>query len=445
MNYPHNRWTRALFVLVFLMGGIFSVVSPANAQGISINFDDSVASGEVIENDVVLAGTTVKVDGDVNGDVFAGGAIIEVNGDISGSLFAVGQNVVINGSVGGTSYVAGVTLDLGSEAELANNVYFIGASLTTEEGALINRDLVLASMGANLSGEIGRDTVGMIGPWELFKWFMDLIGRPVFEPQAAIGGSQRVESQSPLLSGFIPSLKSLQTETLMKPDSSEPGKFITAGQPAQTSSGVDTEQVTEWLRGVVEEFITLLIFGLLGIWLFSSFLTRSGEKLEAKPLQSTGIGLLGLVISVALIGVVILVAVLILMLGIGLGALGLWDLAWAVWGIGFYSLGLAFWLSLLFVSYGTKVIVTFAVGTLILRRLAPDSLKYKILPLLLGLVIYVLLAWLPYFGWVVAVLVNAVGLGAAWFAYREISTDKSEISVTETTGEVSMEEAAESE
>lgn len=165
---------------------------------------------------------------------------------------------------------------------------------------------------------------------------------------------------------------------------------------------------------------------MIAIWLFASFLKRSGEKLEEKPLKSTGIGLLGLVISVAMIGVVILVALLILMLGVGLGALGLWDLAWAVWGVGFSGLGLTFWLSLLFVSYGTKVIVTFLVGTLILRRLAPNSLKYKILPLLLGLLIYVLLAWLPYFGWVVAVLVNAVGLGAAWLAYRDMGSDNSE-------------------
>jgi hypothetical protein len=125
------------------------------------------------------------------------------------------------------------------------------------------------------------------------------------------------------------------------------------------------------------------------------------------------------VISFALIGVVILVFLLILMLGIGLGALSLWDLAWAVWGVGFTSLGLAFWFSLLFVSYGTKVIVAFLVGTFILERIAPKSVNYKILPLLLGLLIYVLLAWVPYFGWVIAVLVNAAGIGAAWFAFKD--------------------------
>ena len=177
MNYPQNRLTRAFIVLVILMGGIFSLVSPARAQGININLDDTIASGEVVENDAFLAGTTVRVDGDVVGDLFAGGAVVEVNGNVDGSLFAVGQNVVINGSIGGTVYVTAVTLDLGPEAETGKNVYFIGASVATAEGAEVGRDLVVASMGANLSGEIGRNTVGMIGPWELFKWFMDLIAK----------------------------------------------------------------------------------------------------------------------------------------------------------------------------------------------------------------------------------------------------------------------------
>ena len=433
MNYPQNRWTRTLFVIVVLMGGVFSLVSPARAQGIEVTFEDSVAAGEVVDNDAILAGTTVNIDGTVNGDALAVGSVVEVNGDVAGSLVAIGQNVVINGTVEGTVYVAAVTLDLGEEAALSRNIYFLGASLATAEGSTIDRDLALVSMGAQLSGDIGRNTVGIIGPWELFKLFMDMIGRPVFEPQTGLetsGTAYRVQNQPVILSGFLPSVSSIALTRSEETSSAEayltPASITQPDLAAQSDSSVDSEKVMGWLLWIVEEFITLLVFGLLGIWLFSSFLKRSAERIEAKPLQSTGIGLLGLVISIALIGVVILVALLILMLGIGLGALNFWDLAWAVWGVGFTSLGLAFWLSLLFVSYGTKVIVAFLVGSLILKRLAPNSLQYKILPLLLGLLIYVLLAWLPYFGWVIAVLVNAIGLGAAWLAYRDRSPEASE-------------------
>jgi uncharacterized membrane protein len=79
--------------------------------------------------------------------------------------------------------------------------------------------------------------------------------------------------------------------------------------------------------------------------------------------------------------------------------------------------------------------VAFLVGSLILKRLAPNSLQYKILPLLLGLLIYVLLAWLPYFGWVIAVLVNAIGLGAAWFAFRDRGLEGSEEEAQEEKGD----------
>ncbi|GAG58022.1 unnamed protein product, partial [marine sediment metagenome] len=174
MKYPQNRWTRMLFVIVILMGGIFSLVSPARAQGIQITFDDSIPAGETVNNDAMLAGTNVNMDGDVVGDLMAVGAVVEVNGDVDGSLVAVGQNVVINGAVGGTTYVAAVTLELGPDAELGRNLYFIGLSLNTEEGSLIGRDLVIVSTGAQLNGEIDRNTVGTIGLFELFKVFMDM-------------------------------------------------------------------------------------------------------------------------------------------------------------------------------------------------------------------------------------------------------------------------------
>lgn len=433
MNYSSNRWTRGALVIVLLLGGIFSLVSPARAQGIQVTFEDSVPAGTVVENDAVLAGTTVKLDGDVDGDALAVGSTVEVNGDVEGSLVAVGQNVVINGTVGGTTYVVALTLELGPEAELNRNLYNISGSTNLAEGSMIGRDLVLVSLGAQLSGEIGRNTEGIIGPFEIFRLFMDMIGRPVLEPQSGLesSGLSDTAQVAPIqYSGILPSISSIAltgpAEKVLSQNQASPPTKIEPRQSTQTGSTIDSERVADWAQRVVLEFITLLVFGLLGIWLFSSFLNRSAQKVESKPLQATGYGLLGLILSIALIGVLILVALLILMLGIGLGYLNLWDLAWAVWGVGFASLGLAFWVSLLFVSFGTKVIVAYLIGLLILRRLAPKANQYLILPLLLGLFLYVLLASIPYFGWVIAVLVNSIGLGAAWLAYREKGQNSTE-------------------
>lgn len=262
---------------------------------------------------------------------------------------------------------------------------------------------------------------------------MDMIGRPVLEPQSGLesSGLSDTAQVAPIqYSGILPSVSSIAltgpAEKVLSQNQASPPTKIEPRQSTQTGSTIDSERVADWVQRVVLEFITLLVFGLLGIWLFSSFLNRSAQKVESKPLQATGYGLLGLILSIALIGVLILVALLILMLGIGLGYLNLWDLAWAVWGVGFASLGLAFWVSLLFVSFGTKVIVAYLIGLLILRRLAPKANQYLILPLLLGLFLYVLLASIPYFGWVIAVLVNSIGLGAAWLAYREKGQNSTE-------------------
>lgn len=446
MNYPQNRWTRRLFIVVILLGGIFSLVSPARAQGIQLTFDDSVSAGETVENDIVLAGTSVNLDGTVDGDAVAVGASVEINGEVNGSLIAIGQNVVINGVVGGTTYIAAVTLELGPDADLGSNIYYIGASLNSEEGSSIARDLVLLSMGVQLSGEIGRNTVGIIGPWEMFKLVMETLGRPVFEPQSGLGSSgtsSRSQSEAIKFAGFLPQVGLINVSS---PGGTRlEGVHQLAGEADlqnQTDTSAQSEQVLAWLSWIGEEFVTLLVFGLLGIWLFSAFIKRSAQKIEAKPLKSLGFGLLGLVLSVALVGVAILVGALILVLGIGLGVLSLWDLAWAVWGVGFTGLGLVFWLGLIFVSYGTKVIAAFMVGALIFERLAPKANRYKILPLLLGLVLYVLLVSIPYIGWVIAVLVNAFGLGAAWLVLRDKSSGETN-EIEEATQEEAENEASE--
>jgi len=53
-----------------------------------------------------------------------------------------------------------------------------------------------------------------------------------------------------------------------------------------------------------------------------------------------------------------------------------------------------------------------------LKRLAPGVMKYRILPLLLGLVLYVVLRSIPVLGWAIEGIVTILGLGAIWLAVR---------------------------
>jgi hypothetical protein len=409
MNPINKLWVRILIVLVTMVGGLFSLVSPARAQGIQVKVPDSVPTGTVVTNDTLLVGQTVTLNGTVQGDAAAFGNLVEINGEVQGSLIAGGQTVKINGKVGGTTYVAALFLELGPEAELSSNVYFVGLDLVTEPTSKIGRDLASLTMGGKLTGEIGRNTMGLFGPFAWFRAIMNLIGRPVSlgasleQPQLP---AQVALPLSTLQSGLFPSLSGLSHMLNALP-----------GAPAQAA--ITGQDVLNWFLWVVRKFVTLMVFGLIALWLLFPQLGMSAKKVHTKPLQSTGYGFLGLVLAFFALIAYLLVVVLVIVLGVGLAYLKLWELAAAVWVFGLLVLKLVLALSVLFVSIGTKVIVSFMLGYVILNWLAPKGNEKKIYPLLLGTAIYVLLASIPILGWVVAVLATAIGLGGAWLALRE--------------------------
>jgi hypothetical protein len=82
--------------------------------------------------------------------------------------------------------------------------------------------------------------------------------------------------------------------------------------------------------------------------------------------------------------------------------------------LGLTGLGLGvsvFWFSIAYVS---KLIIAILVGRLLLQRLAPRYAQSNLWPTLLGIVLYALVASIPYLGWVVATIVTFFGLGALW-------------------------------
>ena len=402
----HNRWVRLLLVTGMLLGGFLSIVPPAKAQ--AIVFEDTIPAGQVLENDAILSGTDVTLAGEVVGDVLAVGTNITISGQVDGSLIAVGQHVNLASPISGTTIVVSLDLLLEPAAQLARNLYFVGLSLQTQEGSLIGRDLAALALGATLNGEIARDTRAVLGPLEVIRLLIgsisgddpQTVSRAI--PAPAIAARPPVEQA--LQSGFALPLRPLL-----------PGIAGGALQQAQ----IDTARLQAWFLGVVRNLVTLLVFGLLGIWLFPRQLNQAAGLTHRRPWKATGIGLLALVIAFSLSLVAGLLFAMILAVGLWLSSVQLSSLALAVWAVGFSSLALVFSLSALFVAYGAKVIVAYLVGLLILERVFPRAAEQRWWPLLLGLALYVLLASIPGLGWVIAVLVTAIGLGAAWLLYRE--------------------------
>jgi hypothetical protein len=146
-------------------------------------------------------------------------------------------------------------------------------------------------------------------------------------------------------------------------------------------------------------------------------LKKVSQKVEKEPLPSLGWGLVS--ILVVYIGA-FLAAGLIIAGAIFFGVITLGELAKVILMIGFSSLGLILAGFGLLVSYGSKIIVSYLVGDLLLNWLAPKYDGGLFWPLSLGLLLYTFLRAIPLgFGFLVGLVTTLVGIGAIWLAIRD--------------------------
>lgn len=190
---------------------------------------------------------------------------------------------------------------------------------------------------------------------------------------------------------------------------------IAAGENQTNRQAIDWPRLGNWAWARLREVITLLVFGLLAIWLFPKQLNRTVERLRTSPGKSTGVGLLVLIVGyiAAFLLALVVVGLFIFFLFISFKGLG-----WALFGIGLSTWGLSLAAFSLIVSYISKLVVAFFIGKWLLEKLLPKA-KRNIWPLLVGVMLYVLICSIPWLGWVIGVIATLMGLGAIWLAFRD--------------------------
>ncbi len=397
----------------------------------------TIGEGEVVNDDLILFGNEIVVNGTVNGDLLAFANNVTVNGTINGSVLLVARVATLNAPVSGSLYGGAATLALGPKATVGRNLYYGAYSIEATAGSLVKRDAALAAYQVVLNGELSGDA-------RLAAAALELNGTVGGNVTAAVGdpSSQGMRYWSPsqqmqdLPSALQPGLRvsssahvggkltytsraeqaaaiAIQPEGGVLFHLEEPSK-----QPeAQVSVRADTGRwLWSWLIGRVREFLTLAILGALVLWKLPTTLKTVAESARAKPLPALGWGLV--VILVASVGVVV-VGLAILAMALLLALVTLGGLVGPVLGIGMPALGLASGLCSVLVTYGSKLVVAYLLGTLIVKGLLPSKAGDRRLELILGLVVYLLVRAIPIVGWLFGALVTLVGVGAMWLAYQE--------------------------
>jgi cytoskeletal protein CcmA (bactofilin family) len=397
----HSPWMRLVAILALTFVAVFSVVQTALAA--EIVEGETIAAGEVIEDDAIITGEDVVVDGTVDGDLLAFGNTVTINGSVSGSLIAVGEEIFLNGQVGGTVYATGVRLELNSSADTSRNVYYAGFRILTEPGASVGRDLTAVAVGADFAGQVGRNLNARIGIVEL----IDRIRETITGETSGINGSSRA------LGWLAPS----ELVRVVNVSDGRLDSDLLEGTGARTAQrSIDTDRVAQWITDRLVELIILFIVGGLALLLMPARFERWSDAAYRKPLPAAGIGLLTYILgygAAILLGVLLLVGGLILMIAVA------WQLGLTIWVLGFSLLIVTFVAFVIFVSYVSKVILAYLGGRLILDRVDPDLPGRRVLSLLLGLLLYVLLVGIPTLGTVIAFLVTILGLGAIWMAWLD--------------------------
>lgn len=166
-----------------------------------------------------------------------------------------------------------------------------------------------------------------------------------------------------------------------------------------------------WFLNPLRNLITLLLVGLLGMWLFPNLIKESAEQLQTHPFPSLGWGLISLVAFFLILVGVVLVAVAVTMF---FTVITLGGLAWSAVGLGSLLFSALLVLFNLCIAYFSKIVVSYLIGHLILARFLPNAADARFWPLILGLVIIVLLVAIPFVGWFINWIVVIFGLGAIW-------------------------------
>ena len=367
---------RGLAVVLVAVLVMFIVPAPVSAADIRSGDTVTVASGDVVDDDLYVAGGSIVIDGTVNGDLWAVGRDITVNGRVNGSLVAVAQTVEVNGDVAHAARLAGETLHI--RGDVGGDLIAFGGTLNVASAAVIGGDLLLGVGNARIDGLIEGDVTGGGGEVTIAGGVQGdaelQVDNLTVAPTANIQGdlAYTSENEADIESGA----RVGGTTTHNVPEVEKPAKAATAAAIAGA------------VMGKVVAFLMILVIGIILILVTPRWMASIADSIRTRPLPSLGWGAV-IVFAIPIAAIVVCFTVI----GVPVGLIAL-----ALWGIAIYL---------------SQIPVALLIGRLIIRRSSEvESKGILVGALALGLVILVILRAIPFVGFWVGLATVLFGLGA---------------------------------
>ncbi len=426
MRTTIRRTILFLFGLV-VVAGLFAV-SPVWSMENRFGEEVVIAADEVINDDLYVSARTITIDGTLKGDLIASGHQITVNGTVEQDLIAAGQGIVINGKVNDDVRIAGQVLQLGSKAQIGDDFVAAGYSLESKAGSNVAGDLSFAGAQALIAGNIKEDIIGAMNALEL---------RGMVDGNVNVTVGSGDDIVEPFDLPFLPPLpiEAPQLRTgLTVADSAKIGgelRYKSASDGNISPSAEIERQIRESIKefqrpspttvaiATIQRWLTLLVVGLVLLWGVPNWTQRLANTVQSQPLPSLGWGFVSWLV-VGVLGIAIPMATIILTMILGFTISGLIPL---VFGIGFLANLTLFASFLLYIGYIPQVVVSLLGGQWLLQKTQSNWASSRFAPLVIGLIIFVILAAIPVLGLLVNLIAILMGLGALWIWGRTRLSD----------------------
>jgi hypothetical protein len=389
-----------------------------------------------VNGDVIAMGNYVEIgeNAHITGNIFGGGYVMRMAGKVDGSLAGGSYTLVLdkNSAIGRNFYYGAFSTDLLETTSIGSDAYI--AAYQSNLNGSIGRDLNVSAAAVQLTGSIGRNAVMDVAApdnTQSMPYFMPPTGQnqnlPA-EAQKLIPSQQKpglTISDTATIAGKLTYTSPLpQKETVLvtpsegtvyqtpvpDPETVDQGERPIVFQDAEKgTTAFVAGMILTWVWKVIKAFITLLLIALLAFWLVPHKFDQSLQTLKSKPGKSFAYGLLATIGGFALLffGLVIMVCFTAFLAVITFGTLGFYFFL-----IGFSTYFMAFALFLLLTFVGSKILVAYFVGEWLLKIMSKTPTQGRALPLILGLVLYIVLGYVPFLGFVIRSIMTLFGAGA---------------------------------
>src|SRR5437773_2753782 len=121
----------------------------------------TVEANETVDDTLLAAGNTVRVEGVVNGDLLVFARTLEVRGSVKGDLVSFAKRTVVSGTVEGRIYNFSQSLDL--DGELGHSIYGWVQSLRVDNRGHVGDGILVGAGDISLEGEVKRSATIFAG------------------------------------------------------------------------------------------------------------------------------------------------------------------------------------------------------------------------------------------------------------------------------------------